>query len=513
MNIIPNHMDIVKIFQDYQVRILGTDECPLFVANDVANILDIKNVRETIRDFECYEKDDVSIPDITGRMQQMTVLTEAGLYSLVLKSRKPLAKEFKKWVLTEVLPGLRKEGIYRVQKEADERIVQSDIKYAQLESFINRKHFVATDLIYLAKMHPSRQDDIYKIGRTADETSRRKNYRGQRAEPIEFIDTFPVIDFKRAESNLKYIVDPYLYSNTSDETVQMPYHLLKMAADAAIYIDKIKLRISKEMQNYLRPDACESPIEAANDEFIDEMNANINNIELIPEIITRERAPKLLAVAAVIEEVPVDVDIHAKFINEHVIKKEGSKLTRVRLQSRIKQIMGEDNLTSNTKSILLLMGEDKRGTTVLNYDLVDNSVGLFAEACCDVDAEYRSSSVALLKEYRQSIYADPNMSAVKFYQRLAELGHRCTKNTDGMFVVGILPKSGSLEEFIRECCEESDGEITMDDFVTAYHQFCARCELVAYKRPTLKARMLYLGYHIRKYNNGCISFTLLSIKK
>ncbi len=103
------------LFNQTEVRIFGTIERPLFVANDIAKLLDIKNVRDSISKFEDYEKEGVAIADTLGGMQTTTVLTEAGLYSLILKSRKPVAKEFKKWVLTEVLPTIRKTGNFSLQ--------------------------------------------------------------------------------------------------------------------------------------------------------------------------------------------------------------------------------------------------------------------------------------------------------------------------------------------------------------------------------------------------------------
>ena len=58
------------------------------------------------------EKDDVSLTDTIGRTQSMTAVTESGLYALVLGSRKPEAKQFKRWITHEVIPTIRKTGGY-----------------------------------------------------------------------------------------------------------------------------------------------------------------------------------------------------------------------------------------------------------------------------------------------------------------------------------------------------------------------------------------------------------------
>ena len=84
-------------FQEKIVRVLGTPENPLFVAADVCQILEIGNPR-------------------AGVPHQLNCVTESGLYSLVFKSRKPEAKKFRKWVTSEVLPALRKQGLYEIEE-------------------------------------------------------------------------------------------------------------------------------------------------------------------------------------------------------------------------------------------------------------------------------------------------------------------------------------------------------------------------------------------------------------
>jgi prophage antirepressor-like protein len=123
-----------ELFKGNKVRIFRTKEIPLFVANDVGKILGIKNTRSAISKFEDYKKSDVDITDPHGRMQQTMVLTEAGLYSLVLKSKKPVAKEFEKWVLTEVLPTIRRTGNYSLQDTIDKQRLQKQLEETQLEN-------------------------------------------------------------------------------------------------------------------------------------------------------------------------------------------------------------------------------------------------------------------------------------------------------------------------------------------------------------------------------------------
>lgn len=95
------------------VRIFLQDNEPWFVAKDVCDCLDIKNSRDALRRLEDDEKG-VVLNDTLGGKQEMATVNEYGLYSLVLSSRKPEAKEFKRWVTHEVLPSIRKYGSYNM---------------------------------------------------------------------------------------------------------------------------------------------------------------------------------------------------------------------------------------------------------------------------------------------------------------------------------------------------------------------------------------------------------------
>lgn len=83
-----------------------------FVANDVCTVLEIANPRNATARLDDDERDAVHIPDAMGRPQEVTIINESGLYSLVMSSRKTEAKRFKKWVTAEVLPAIRQNGTY-----------------------------------------------------------------------------------------------------------------------------------------------------------------------------------------------------------------------------------------------------------------------------------------------------------------------------------------------------------------------------------------------------------------
>lgn len=96
------------------VRALEIDGEPYFVGKDVAEILGYSNPRKAIGDHVDDEDktDGVTIRDSIGREQKPIIINESGLYSLILSSKLPKAKEFKRWVTAEVLPAIRKTGGY-----------------------------------------------------------------------------------------------------------------------------------------------------------------------------------------------------------------------------------------------------------------------------------------------------------------------------------------------------------------------------------------------------------------
>ncbi|MFC3530928.1 BRO family protein [Vogesella facilis] len=98
-------------FDSFDVRTLDRDGEVWFVASDVAAALDYTHVPHMTRNLDDDEKG-VHIVDTLGGKQELTIINESGLYSAILKSRKPEAKRFKRWVTHEVLPSLRKSGSY-----------------------------------------------------------------------------------------------------------------------------------------------------------------------------------------------------------------------------------------------------------------------------------------------------------------------------------------------------------------------------------------------------------------
>lgn len=94
-----------------QVRIIPVDGELMFVAKDVCDCLEITKHRDAISRLDSDERGSVKL-DTTGGKQDIAAINEYGLYSLVLSSRKPEAKDFKRWITHDVIPAIRKTGSY-----------------------------------------------------------------------------------------------------------------------------------------------------------------------------------------------------------------------------------------------------------------------------------------------------------------------------------------------------------------------------------------------------------------
>lgn len=94
------------------VRAVSVNDEPYFVGKDVAEILGYSNPRDALSKHVDAEDKGVANCDTLGGTQELTVINESGLYSLILSSKLPKAKEFKRWVTAEVLPAIRKTGGY-----------------------------------------------------------------------------------------------------------------------------------------------------------------------------------------------------------------------------------------------------------------------------------------------------------------------------------------------------------------------------------------------------------------
>lgn len=111
-----NNIQIFK-YENNDVRTVEMNGEPWFVLKDVCGVLGLSNHKVTAQRLDRDEVSQTYLTDSIGRKQETTVINESGLYSVILRSDKPKAKPFRKWVTSEVLPSIRKNGGYIAGQE------------------------------------------------------------------------------------------------------------------------------------------------------------------------------------------------------------------------------------------------------------------------------------------------------------------------------------------------------------------------------------------------------------
>ena len=104
-------MNELKLFENEEfgkVRVLEIENEPWFVAKDVCDVLELSNPSVALKNLDEDERTKLNL----GRQGNTNLINESGLYALVVRSRKPEAKKFRKWITSEVLPSIRKHGVY-----------------------------------------------------------------------------------------------------------------------------------------------------------------------------------------------------------------------------------------------------------------------------------------------------------------------------------------------------------------------------------------------------------------
>jgi len=175
-------MDILKAFslhdKEYQINIQGTLDNPLFQANQIGKLLEIAKIRNHMSNFD--EKDKVAHETGTpGGIQKVLFLTETGLYKILSKSNKPIAKIFQDWMVN-VIKELRKTGEYKLKEEHE--IEKKLIRVKEQNDAKKKTHDTLMDfcamknVVYICKFYDGPDDKfVIKIGSTQNIKERFSN--------------------------------------------------------------------------------------------------------------------------------------------------------------------------------------------------------------------------------------------------------------------------------------------------------------------------------------------------
>lgn len=126
-----NELQVFKNQEFGSVRTLVVNDEPWFVGKDIAESLGYTATEKAIRTHIDGDDKGVTEMDTPGGKQKVVIINESGLYSLVLSSKLPSAKKFKRWVTSEVLPALRKTGQYQVKELSGQELMAKALIEAQ----------------------------------------------------------------------------------------------------------------------------------------------------------------------------------------------------------------------------------------------------------------------------------------------------------------------------------------------------------------------------------------------
>jgi prophage antirepressor-like protein len=182
---------LIKKFQESDITIYGTSDKPLFKANDIGDLLGISQIRKTIQNLDEEFKVFQVGNTITG-LQDQWFLTIQGLYEVLFITRKPLAKEFRKWV-TSVLEEIRKTGEYKSNK----KIEQTTRNTLFIEQYQNKP------VLYLGMVEDTQDQQIVKYGYTQDTKTTLKRHQDSYGEDFNYIHALECKEHYKLENKIQ----------------------------------------------------------------------------------------------------------------------------------------------------------------------------------------------------------------------------------------------------------------------------------------------------------------------
>ena len=291
-------MDIVRAFNSNELHteivIKGTSDKPLFRASDVGVVLDITTIRSVIRDFDDSEKM-VHTMQTIGGLQEVTFLTEKGLYKVLFRSRKPIAKKFQDWVF-EVVNEIRVNGIYDLKKEMEtknnemqhlEDKHKQDIeqqKITEREKVLLKEYASIGSIVYVIRVKTL--DDgkyIVKIGEsrkgiTGRYTEHKKNY-----EECTLLDCFAVGRSKDFEHFIHHHELVRLNKVTDLQNHENENELFLIGQN--LTYDRLNHLMTSNAKHFNNDDIAKMELENEKLKMLLEMNEKNNQNGLIQELI------------------------------------------------------------------------------------------------------------------------------------------------------------------------------------------------------------------------------------
>lgn len=153
-----NEMQIFNNSEFGEIRTVVVNDEPMFCLIDICKALEIKNATDVAKRLDDDERTRLNL----GRQGETNFITESGLYAVILRSDKPNAKKFRKWVTSEVLPSIRKTGSYNIPKSTSGQIQLLAQGYTELEEAVNSIKEDVTELKDNVPLYGCEIDEVQK---------------------------------------------------------------------------------------------------------------------------------------------------------------------------------------------------------------------------------------------------------------------------------------------------------------------------------------------------------------
>jgi prophage antirepressor-like protein len=302
---------IIYTFENQPFRVVGSLDKPQFVVKDICDILGISNATNAVRNIpEEWHGDLYQIKDTIGRLQHMNTVYESGLYYLVMRSDKEVAKPFQKWVCGEVLTSLRKKGEYVLQeykakletqqklneeqklllekKEAENKKQEQRIRLLEKKTLRSqtRIQYKERNVIYMVQDEYHKKTRTYVIGKAIDLTERLSDYNKTREFEVAYYrECNSAQQMTYIEKNVLLKLDKYREVKNRDrfilpegQDVSLFTNIIDLFVDAFKDVDpnagmKEDLESEDEKENKSEYNKC---YREDNKEIINEYNKNYN---------------------------------------------------------------------------------------------------------------------------------------------------------------------------------------------------------------------------------------------
>ena len=185
-------LDTIYAFETKNIRVVGSIDNPKFVVKDICNALGLTNSSETVRNVPIKWRSSEFLKTAAGNEQEMLLVSEPGLYKLIMRSNKPIAQKFQEWVCEEVLPSIRKTGQYNIE-QLKKTIEEKEVEITQIKTelveeqkivmktkkslmatqrrFTHRHKFIINGCVYVLE-NPDEKYNKFKIGFSKDMNQR-----------------------------------------------------------------------------------------------------------------------------------------------------------------------------------------------------------------------------------------------------------------------------------------------------------------------------------------------------